>query len=205
MEHGVKLKLRHKNMHNVFLIGDPHLSHDGVCKFLRDDGSKLRPWDNAVEMDETMIQNWNSVVKQFDKVYVVGDLVMKAKKQISIMERLNGRKVLIKGNHDIGELKVYLPYFYDIRAFHILDKFAITHIPIHPNCLGRFRGNIHAHTHQRSMKKVYDSTPRFYMTTEEEDPRYFCVSAEQINYTPIEWNDLRKKAYAKLGLEIKNS
>jgi hypothetical protein len=36
------------------------------------------------------------------------------------------------------------------------------------------------------------------------DPRYFCISAEQIDYTPIEWNDLRKKFYAKLGLEIHN-
>jgi calcineurin-like phosphoesterase family protein len=186
-------------MHNTFLIADPHFSHEGVCKFLRDDGTKLRPWDNAAEMDEAMIENWNNVVRPVDKVYVCGDLVMKAKKQIGIMSRLNGRKVLIKGNHDIGELKVYLPYFYDIRAFHILDMFCITHIPIHPDCLGRFRGNIHGHIHQRTVMML--DGDKFKVP----DPRYFCISAEQINYTPIEWNDLRKKFYAQLGLEIKNS
>jgi len=189
-------------MHNCFLIADPHFSHEGVCKFLRDDGTKLRPWDNAAEMDEAMIENWNKVVRPVDKVYVCGDLVMKAKKQIHIMERLNGRKVLIKGNHDIGELKVYLPYFYDVRAFHVLDNFCITHIPIHPDCLGRFKGNIHGHIHQRTVMrdKYFPSTGE-----KEADPRYYCISAEQIDYTPIEWNDLRKKFYSQLGLEIKNS
>jgi len=181
-------------MHNAFLIADPHFSHDNICKFLHDDGSPIRPFKDAAEMDEVMIKNWNEVVKPHDKVYVCGDLVMKAKKQIHIMDRLNGKKVLIKGNHDIGELKVYLPHFYDIRAFHILDNFSITHIPIHPACLGRFKGNIHGHIHQRTI-----------MLNDAPDPRYFCISAEQINYTPIEWNDLRKKFYAKLGLEIKNS
>jgi calcineurin-like phosphoesterase family protein len=193
-------------MHNAFLIADPHFSHEGVCRFLRDDGSKLRPWDTAAEMDEAMIENWNKVVRSVDKVYVCGDLVMKAKKQISIMNRLNGKKVLIKGNHDIGELKVYLPYFYDIRAFHVLDNFCITHIPIHPDCLGRFRGNIHGHIHQRTvMKDEKILVSGMNMITRIADPRYFCISAEQINYTPIEWNDLRKKFYAQLGLEIKNS
>jgi len=190
-------------MHNVFLIGDPHLSHQGMVMFKRDDGSPLRPFTTIEEHDETMITNWNSVVRPVDKVYVMGDVVMKAKKQISIMDKLNGKKVLIKGNHDIGELKVYLPYFYDIRAFHILDNFAITHIPIHPDCLGRFRGNIHAHTHQRRMQRRDSGFNPLGLS--EDDPRYFCVSAEQINYTPIEWNDLRKKFYAKLGLEIQNS
>jgi calcineurin-like phosphoesterase family protein len=190
-------------MHNCFLIADPHFSHEGVCKFLHDDGTKIRPFDTAAEMDEVMIKNWNEVVRPVDKVYVCGDLVMKAKKQIHIMERLNGRKVLIRGNHDIGELKVYLPYFYDIRAFHVLDNFCITHIPIHPDCLGRFKGNIHGHIHQRRIMIPAPFFPDGMLKVP--DPRYYCISAEQINYTPIEWNDLRKKFYAQLGLEIQNS
>jgi calcineurin-like phosphoesterase family protein len=171
-----------------------------MIHFQRDDGSPLRPFATVEEHDETLIENWNKVVRPVDKVYVCGDLVMKAKKQIHIMERLNGKKVLVKGNHDIGELKVYLPYFYDIRAFHVLDNFAITHIPIHPDCLGRFRGNIHAHLHQRRIYLPSDGTP----PESRIDPRYYSVSAEQIDYTPIEWNDLRKKFYAQLGLEISN-
>lgn len=191
-------------MHNAFLIADPHFSHEGVCRFLRDDGTKLRPWDNVADMDEAMVENWNKVVRPVDKVYVCGDLVMKAKKQIGIMDKLNGKKVLIKGNHDIGELKIYLPYFYDIRAFHILDQFCITHIPIHPDCLGRFRGNIHGHIHQRTIMKTISIAPDNSHRISAPDNRYFCISAEQIDYTPIEWNVLRKKFYAQLGQEISN-
>ena len=192
-------------MHNCFLIADPHFSHEGVCKFLRDDESKLRPWDNTADMDDAMIENWNKVVRPVDKVYVCGDVVMKAKKQIGIMSRLNGKKVLIKGNHDIGELKVYLPYFYDIRAFHVLDNFCITHIPIHPDCLGRFKGNIHGHIHQRKVMKLLTYAPDGTRHTYAPDKRYFCISAEQIDYTPIEWNDLRKRFYAQLGMQIENN
>ena len=185
-------------MSQTFLIADPHFSHEGVCRFLRDDGTKLRPFDNAAEMDEKMIENWNSVVKDGDKVYVLGDVVMK-KKQLPILDRLNGRKCLIAGNHDIESAKDYLKYFYDVRAFRYLDKIALSHIPIHPDSLGRFICNVHGHIHQRVVTMLDGDEFRV------EDPRYFCISAEQINYTPIEWNDLRKKIYARLGLEIQNS
>lgn len=184
--------------HQVFLIADPHFGHHGVCKFLRDDGTKLRPFDTPEEMDEAMIKNWNEVVRPVDKVYVMGDVVIN-RRCMPIFSRLNGKKVLIKGNHDIFQLKDYLTYFYDIRAFHYLDKFALSHIPIHPDCLGRFAGNIHGHIHQRVVMMLDGDEFRV------PDPRYFCVSAEQINYTPIEWNLVRKKFYEQLDLKISNA
>lgn len=184
-------------MSNTFLIADPHLSHSGVCKFLRSDGTKLRPFDTVEEMDEVMVKNWNDVVKPGDKTYIVGDVCMR-KKYLPILNRLNGKLCLIGGNHDIEGAKEYLKYFYDVRAFHYLDKFAISHFPIHPSCLGRYAGVIHGHIHQHRVMMTVDDV-------EVEDPRYYCISAEQINYTPIEWNELRKKFYARLGLTISNS
>lgn len=53
-------------MANIFLIADTHFSHLGVCQFLNNDGTKLRPFDNIEEMDEILIQNWNSVVKPLE-------------------------------------------------------------------------------------------------------------------------------------------
>jgi len=44
----------------VFLVSDTHFGHAGVCRFLRDDGTKLRPWDNPEEMDEEMVKRWNN-------------------------------------------------------------------------------------------------------------------------------------------------
>jgi len=42
-----------------FLVSDTHFGHAGVCRFLRDDGTKLRPWDNPEELDEEMVKRWN--------------------------------------------------------------------------------------------------------------------------------------------------
>ncbi len=79
----------------VFLVSDTHFGHTGVCRFTRNDGvTKLRPWDNADEMDEEMVKRWNETVRPNDKVYHLGDVVIN-RKALKIMSRLNGDKVLI--------------------------------------------------------------------------------------------------------------
>lgn len=159
---------------NTFLIADPHFSHQGVCEFTRHTGEKLRPWDVVEEMDEALIHNWNSVVKKDDKIYVLGDVVFKNDHLNKVMPRLNGRKCLIKGNHDKLKLSQYAKYFYDIRACDIVDKFMMTHVPVHPESIIKKNGNIHGHLHYRRV-----------MDGEEIDKRYFCVSVEHTDYTPI--------------------
>lgn len=162
-------------MPNVFLVSDTHFGHDNICRFLRTDGTKLRPWDSATEMDKVLINNWNSVVGPQDKVYHLGDVFINRKFRF-ILDHLNGTKVLIKGNHDIFDLENYTPYFKDIRAYHKLDKCILSHIPIHPQQLGRFKGNIHGHLHEHI---VTDSQGN-------PDTRYMTVCVEHINYTPVE-------------------
>ena len=163
--------------HRTYLIADPHFLHEGVCKFLRDDGSKLRPWDDAATMTKDMAEYWNDTVRaKGDKVYVLGDVAFKPQ-HLEVLHKLHGDKVLIKGNHDTCELKIYQRYFRDVRACHILDRYLLTHIPIHPMSLARWRGNIHGHLHYRD----YD------------DPRYLCVSVEHTNYRPILWEEVRAR------------
>lgn len=167
-------------MANIFLISDLHLGHIGVTQFLNEDGSKLRPWDNIEDMDEALISNWNSVVTNRCKVYVLGDVVIN-RKHFHKLSRLNGEKVLVKGNHDLFRLEEYTPYFKDVRAYHVLDNMLMSHIPVHPHSQGRFRANIHGHLHSNNI-----------MLGEEKDPFYFNVSVEQINYTPIAFESIRK-------------
>lgn len=177
-------------MSNTFLVSDLHLGHAGVCKFLREDGSKLRPWDTTEDMDEALIENWNKVVRPKDKVYNLGDVVIN-RKALKTLARLNGDKVLIKGNHDIFRLEEYTPYFRDVRGFGHFDGFALTHIPIHPDSLSRWTGNIHGHLHsnQVMMTAYYCGGDEYEII----DPRYLCVSMEHINYTPISWEDCKKR------------
>jgi calcineurin-like phosphoesterase family protein len=73
------------------------------------------------------------------------------------------------GNHDLNNAKWYLQFFEKVMAIRVLDQWIMTHIPIHPGSLGRFKGNIHGHIHR----------------TPTHDGPYVNVSVEAINYTPI--------------------
>ena len=175
-------------MPSVFLVSDTHFGHAGVCRFTRSDGcTPLRPWDDAAEMDEAMVAAWNDRVKPNDKVYHLGDVVIN-RKALKILHRLNGDKVLIKGNHDIFRLDEYTPFFRDIRGSHVMNGMILTHIPVHETNLYRFGTNIHGHLH----------TNRVMMTkhkgaAEEIDPRYFCVCVEQTDFKPIALEEVMKR------------
>lgn len=168
-------------MTTTWVIADPHFGHDGMCRFLGDDGRKIRPWDNTHDMDEALVENWNSLVRPTDKVYVVGDVAMKSK-HLPTIHRCHGDKILIKGNHDQGKLNEYTRYFRDVRAYWQLGGCLLSHIPIHPDSLSRWRANIHGHLHTRVVMK--DGAP---------DPRYICVSVEQTGFRPIALDEVLKR------------
>lgn len=163
--------------YNIFFISDTHFSHQNCYSFLNDDGTKMRPWDNCEEADEIMIQNWNAVVKPEDKVYHLGDVGFKNTPCRNILSRLNGRKCLIKGNHDLFKPSFYNEYFYDIRGCYNFDNYLLTHIPVHPSSKARFIRNIHGHVHSNQLK----------------DKWYKCVCVECINYTPIAFEDIKNE------------
>lgn len=133
-----------------------------------------------------MIDRHNAVVKPNDRVYVVGDVCFH-KKHLYKIGLMHGRKVLIKGNHDLLDAKDYLEYFDDIRGSHQFKGMLITHIPVHPQSLGRWGFNVHGHLHAEEVK-VWNP----WRSADETDERYFNVSVERINYTPISLEEVRK-------------
>ena len=163
--------------YNIFFISDTHFSHQNFYSFLNDDGSKVRPWNNCEEADEIMIQNWNNIVKPTDKVYHLGDLGFKKTPLHNILPRLNGRKCLIRGNHDGFKPSFYTQYFYDIRGCYNLENYLLTHIPVHPTSKSRFIRNIHGHVHSNPLQ----------------DKWYKCVCVECINYTPVSFEEIKKE------------
>ena len=172
-------------MPSVFLVSDTHFGHKGVCHFTRNDGvTKLRPWDNPDEMDEAMVEAWNDRVKPTDKVYHLGDVVIN-RKSLGIMRRLNGDKVLIRGNHDIFKDEDYRAHFRELRAYHVMDGMILSHIPLHPESLGRFGVNIHGHLHSNRVMiaKHAGATPVI-------DVRYHNVCVEMTDFAPILFEDV---------------
>jgi calcineurin-like phosphoesterase family protein len=170
----------------VFLVSDTHFGHAGVCRFLREDGTKLRPWNSPEEMDEEMVKMWNETVRPNDKVYHLGDVVIN-RKALSILHRLNGDKILIRGNHDIFKLEDYTRHFRDIRGYHVMNGMILSHIPVHEESLGRFGTNIHGHLHANRVMKVDEYGTSWI------DPRYHCVCVEQTDFRPILFEDVIKR------------
>lgn len=166
-------------MSNTFLIADTHFGHTNILTFKKDDGTLIRPdFKSIAHHDEMLIYYWNSVVSPQDKVYHLGDVGLTNWTHLSrILSALNGTKILIKGNHDGAKLSQYAQHFKDVRGSHVLDKFILTHIPIHPDSLSRWKCNIHGHVHTNTYK----------------DKRYYNVSVENINFRPISFDVIREE------------
>ena len=188
-------------MPSVWLVSDTHFGHAGVCRFTRSDGTKLRPWDDPAEMDEAMVAAWNARVKPNDKVYHLGDVVIN-RRCLPTLARLNGDKVLIRGNHDIFKDDEYRQYFRELRAYHVMNGLILSHIPLHEASLGRFGTNIHGHLHASRVMKArgVDARSGATLYSDEIDTRYHCVCVEQTDYAPILFEEVIARITAEGGV-----
>jgi calcineurin-like phosphoesterase family protein len=151
-------------------------------------------------MDEEMVRRHNERVKPNDKCYFLGDVAI-ARKSLRILERLNGDKVLIKGNHDIFKLADYAPYFREVRAYHVMNGMILSHVPVHESSLARFGCNIHGHLHyQRVMRaRGVDVRTGEIQYSDQIDPRYWCACVEHTDYAPILFEDAVEMIQAQGG------
>jgi calcineurin-like phosphoesterase family protein len=186
----------------TFLVSDTHFGHAGVCRFTHPDDPevKLRPWSDPDEMDEEMVRRWNERVRPTDKVYHLGDVVIN-RRALRTLHRLNGDKVLIRGNHDIFPDEEYRTYFRELRAYHVLNGMILSHIPVHEASLGRFGVNIHGHLHASRVKRArgVDARTGAVLYGTDIDPRFHCVCVEQTDFAPILLDDVYKRIQAEGG------
>jgi calcineurin-like phosphoesterase family protein len=165
-----------------YFISDTHFSHEKCWDtFKRVDGSPLRAFSSTEDMDQTMIRNWNQTVKPEDSVYHLGDYVIN-RKNMYIGHQLQGRKRLVRGNHDIFKTSEYIGLgFEEIYGVWVDPKAGIicSHIPIHPESIKPGWINVHGHLHYG----------RVLLPNKQIDKRYVCVSVEMTDYKPVtlEW------------------
>ena len=153
----------------TFIISDTHFGHNNIILFCD------RPFKDTAEMTKQLIENWNSVVSKDDIVYHLGDVSMKTSKQDvkSIIEQLNGYKILIRGNHDNYDYsKLGFDEYHNYSIF-LNGSIILSHYPILG--LNNFL-NIHGHIHDKDMKS----------------DNHFNASVEKINYTPIQLEEIIK-------------
>lgn len=134
-----------------------------------------------------MIKRWNDIVGPKDIVYHLGDVIIN-RRYFSTLQRLNGRKRLVRGNHDIFDLEDYYAHFEEVYGVVKLDikevgSFYLTHIPIHPDSIPKWcAGNVHGHLHDR---RVLDKWGKI-------DTRYICVSVEHTGYAPVAVEEIER-------------
>ncbi len=132
-------------MPKKFYIADWHYDHANCIYF------DNRPFRTATHMNEELIRRWNEKVEPGDIVYVLGDMFWcKATDAIAVLKRLNGQKVLIKGNHDRCHDINFKKCFVKIVEYEEIedgdDKIVLCHYPI-PCFKNHFYGWLHFYGH----------------------------------------------------------
>lgn len=142
-----------------YYISDLHFGHANIIRF------DNRPFSDIRDMDDALIHNWNNAVSSKDTVYILGDfsLSKKEKDWIRILDRLNGDKVLILGNHDLRNMTTELRgRFLNIqRLLEISDlgkHIILCHYPIlfysssYAEDMWHFCGHTHNHTKEEAYR-----------------------------------------------------
>lgn len=156
----------------TYITSDLHFGHANIMKFCPVTRARF---NNDVEyMNEAMVKEWNEIVEPEDTVYILGDVAfMPATKAVNILRRLNGRKILIEGNHDRKALKdpMFQKCFAEVHKY--LDivyngtKVIMSHYPflewdqMHRGSV-HFYGHVHGNTtgqeHYRCLDVGMDAT-----------------------------------------------
>lgn len=134
----------------IYFTADTHFYHGNVLQY------EHRPFQTVEEMDESLIQNWNAKVSPDDDIYILGDFTLKGPTLAnSLLERLQGRKYLIRGNHDgfADRESFRRDAFVWVRDYFELSWqgrcFVLCHYPL-LSWNGMHRGAFHLHGHQHN-------------------------------------------------------
>ncbi len=173
----------------IFFTSDTHFNHVKILEF----EPKSRPFETLEEMNETIINNWNSRVTDEDTVYILGDMFMGPLEPIDeIMPRLKGKKILIRGNHDtnsrVSRMAPYLEGIYDMYNLKIDGQiYVLCHYPMR-EWFSKDYGAIHLYGHVHS---------NGHRSGEHQDENTFHVGVDVHNLTPVSLEEIKNRKYCK--------
>jgi len=181
---------------DIWIVSDTHLGHENILKFTDSaTGDLVRGhlFDNVDQMDEYMLEKWNSVVKPGDIVYHLGDVFMGDKDRFKRQwPKFNGSKRLIVGNHDDVKFLSNGGFFKKVSMWRMFPEFGLmlSHVPLHESNLLRLA--------EKGGKWPDDCAPmlnvmgHIHQNPAPEGP-YRCVCVEQTDYTPVNIEGVRIK------------
>ncbi len=182
----------------IFVISDTHFFHENIIKFE----------DRPLDFNEIIVNNWNSIIQPQDLVIHLGDVIFGLNKEIELpkmMSRLNGKKILCRGNHDPKDALWYLDKGFDfVCDYFVYNNIAFSHAPLTPLPLQTVKEkqrkedfvarpvdfNIHGHFHRGGHRN--ESTPDSYF-----DYKYYADNKDKYELVQIE-DELRPFTLAEI-------
>lgn len=147
-----------------------------------------RPYKNKIEMNEDIIKNWNEVVTDEDIIYHLGDFALGSKDDFEkITKRLKGKKILIRGNHDVKAS------IYEELGFIVLknapirldkEKLLLSHTPIADKQIPEGYINVHGHIHNKPLNVINEKTE--YPPEQYSRKLPICVAVDVTGFKPVE-------------------
>jgi len=178
-------------MSTRFVASDHHFYHERILEFC----SEQRPFSCVDEMNEVIVERHNSLVKPNDHVWYFGDVVFgdaksNLAKRLEIIDRMNGIKHLLGGNHDKlrAAMSEYQKYFVSIEAYREFghNKDICSHYPVHTHQVEkRYKFNVHGHMHDQLIL-LPDGEP---------DLRYINVCLDNRDLYPTSWEQVRHESH----------
>lgn len=169
----------------IYFIADTHFYHNNIIKYCN------RPFKDVLEMNETIINNWNNTVIDNDTIYHLGDVALCSNELLApIINRLNGKKILIRGNHDTRSVVAFEKMGFTVlrNAPISIDKYKLilSHIPLPDTMIPNGYINIHGHIHNKPLNESKHKGGKVEYKKELYTPnKHICVSVDVINFTPI--------------------
>lgn len=162
----------------VYVTSDWHLGHTGISNKFRNQ------FEDDHHHDHHIVETARSYLTKRDLLICVGDMAFTVEGMEKI-QSLPGRKILVRGNHDVLPEQWYRDTFEAVHGAWSYKGFWITHIPIHPMELYR-RPNIHGHCHAGGPAELQ---------TGEKYDKYFNAILEFNDYKPVLFNNIKKKFF----------
>ena len=165
----------------VYFTSDLHFGHQNIIQLTQ------RPFNDIQEMNEKLIENYNSVVEKEDTVYFLGDIAyeLTLDEIYNLLSQLKGHKILIRGNHDLSydyELTNRKQKIFDeINDFKMIQEddliFVLSHYPM-LSWFDSHKGTImlHGHIHAEN---------NYNLANQKLGLRRFDVGVDANNYYPI--------------------
>jgi calcineurin-like phosphoesterase family protein len=129
-----------------YFTSDTHFNHVNCIKF------DNRPFENIEDMNESIIKNWNKVVSPEDEVYHLGDVAFgRGDECLNILNSLNGKIYLVKGNHEKTALNGAFNRFEWVKDYYELKYeghlFILCHYPFASWRNSHYNKSINLHGH----------------------------------------------------------